>query len=1348
MKKTKLLLAAAALMLGGSVWAQTDVTSTYITNANFEGEYTEHSRPRNDSGQERAIYQPDGWTVTYTNGNENDFTALNSSCLQWNNFSGQRQPSNGGDNTYWSRFRWGSSTQLTLSQTVTLPAGTYSLSADAYKSASAGIATISAAGKSVTVDTRNEWANYTIVFSLSASTSVTIAYSYAGQASDTRTGVDNFKLINITQGVSDITAQNWTSAIANASFEAGTSGEYGSGQNHVYIPYGFTMNCTMEGWRDGSINTTNPSEGSKLYNYWAGTTTSLDIYQTLQLPAGKYTITADLRTEDGKISNQGVYAKIGDDTFKSATIQTIGDPWNGAEAWNTLSKDFYVQSDGSVQVGASSTGGASSVGWFQIDNFTLSYKGAIQNTVSSITPEVATSVTNDKWYAVEISANGEYKIISSVDNTVYYTQNGAYVPSDVTTYVTLTASEKEVVDLSAGTLYVRATADATLTVAPNVYTYSVGDGTTSVANNGYTQSNTMTVTFADATTNDPDGALSILDASKIKVNSVAASASIEGNVLTVTLASPLAPSTDYLVSIEAGAVGYNAENANAAISRTAKTPAVFDGTYFIATTDGTQFISRGGDSNTEAVLDKYGIAVSITTDASNVTHFQFVDNDKNLFGGSSSIYTDKNESDLEGDAARARWTVASVSGGYTLYSGTWSKYIKAGTGAESGKPAATYDDAAYTWVLETPAAHQTKMAAYKDANAAAVATAAGLSLTTVAALETELGSNWTSNSVDPSDAYSSVNEQYQPNGYGENIFTQKLEGLKNGIYKVTLSIFHRIRDYATTYTLHQANADNPTAYLYANNQQVQLPSPLSEYRATSYGDGWPTYSPEEGKNYPNNTDAAGTAFDEGLYNVVVYTVVTDGTLSIGVKDPGKYNNANWICWRDLAVTSYVYNGDYSSLNTAITTAEASIGFEAGEYAPYNNVESMGKLASAKALYASQDAINQDAIDGVKAELTSAEWSSANVGEVNAIYNGTFAASVNDGAPDGWKSSTNILGGSYHARAFVLTSGKANYDNLEAFGQGDTRSAFYIRFDGTNSSTGTWYTYGNTDGYTIPLKAATTYYVKLQAGAWGNYANKNLSVTIKDAEGTGVLATTLKTTKKTNNGEGVDQLVTVFTTNDAGNYTLSFWNGNGENYAAIVSNIELKKAAPEAVTVSSAGYATYASDYPLDFTDSSIKAYIAEANGTTGVTFTQINKVPAGTGVLLYKDGGETESIPFFAGDADATTGNVFVRGTGATVASVVETTKHNYILNNGASGIGFYRAAGQTVATNRAYIQIDEATPVKEFISLPGFEDDADGISLTPALSDGEGEIYNLAGQRMNKMQKGINIVNGKKVLF
>lgn len=40
-----------------------------------------------------------------------------------------------------------------------------------------------------------------------------------------------------------------------------------------------------------------------------------------------------------------------------------------------------------------------------------------------------------------------------------------------------------------------------------------------------------------------------------------------------------------------------------------------------------------------------------------------------------------------------------------------------------------------------------------------------------------------------------------------------------------------------------------------------------------------------------------------------------------------------------------------------------------------------------------------------------------------------------------------------------------------------------------------------------------------------------------------------------------------------------------------------------------------------------------------------------------------------------------------------------------------------------------------------------DAISLTPAFSEGEGAIYNLAGQRLQKIQKGINIVAGRKIL-
>ena len=199
--------------------------------------------------------------------------------------------------------------------------------------------------------------------------------------------------------------------------------------------------------------------------------------------------------------------------------------------------------------------------------------------------------------------------------------------------------------------------------------------------------------------------------------------------------------------------------------------------------------------------------------------------------------------------------------------------------------------------------------------------------------------------------------------------------------------------------------------------------------------------------------------------------------------------------------------------------------------------------------------------------------------------------------------------------------------------------------------------------------------------------------------------------------------------------------NGASYTGYCTTVP-----PVSVTVTSANYATYVSDFDLDFTGKGIKAYIAKADGTTGVSFTQVEKVPANTGVLLYKDGGTTEEIPVLSGAAEDVTGNVFIRGAGAAVASV-EGNLHNYILNNVEGVVGFYKAAGNTVATNRAYIQIDGSTLVKGFIALPG-SDEETGIET---MRNGENEkmsaIFDLSGRRVAKPTRGLYIVNGKRVL-
>ena len=131
----------------------------------------------------------------------------------------------------------------------------------------------------------------------------------------------------------------------------------------------------------------------------------------------------------------------------------------------------------------------------------------------------------------------------------------------------------------------------------------------------------------------------------------------------------------------------------------------------------------------------------------------------------------------------------------------------------------------------------------------------------------------------------------------------------------------------------------------------------------------------------------------------------------------------------------------------------------------------------------------------------------------------------------------------------------------------------------------------------------------------------------------------------------------------------------------------------AVSIGEAGLATFCSDKALDFSAvDAIEVYIATLDGQN-ITFTQIHKVPAETGVLLRNALGEGSAVaainvPVLSGDADAVTDNALV-GTLVEIPSLASQTEngYNYILNNGSKGIGFYKANNQKVAAGKAYLQ-------------------------------------------------------------
>ena len=172
--------------------------------------------------------------------------------------------------------------------------------------------------------------------------------------------------------------------------------------------------------------------------------------------------------------------------------------------------------------------------------------------------------------------------------------------------------------------------------------------------------------------------------------------------------------------------------------------------------------------------------------------------------------------------------------------------------------------------------------------------------------------------------------------------------------------------------------------------------------------------------------------------------------------------------------------------------------------------------------------------------------------------------------------------------------------------------------------------------------------------------------------------------------------------------------------------------PSVSYVGDAGYATMY-DTTTGYTlNGDVKTYAAVLSGTR-LALTEVENVPESTPVVL-------KGTYYNKLAADLPAINIANDLKGTDVDTAADGTM--YILANGADGVGFYKAEG-TIPAGKAYFQ--SSTGVKAFF-FDG--DDATGISGVDANLNANDAIYNIAGQRIQKMQKGINIINGKKVLF
>ena len=175
------------------------------------------------------------------------------------------------------------------------------------------------------------------------------------------------------------------------------------------------------------------------------------------------------------------------------------------------------------------------------------------------------------------------------------------------------------------------------------------------------------------------------------------------------------------------------------------------------------------------------------------------------------------------------------------------------------------------------------------------------------------------------------------------------------------------------------------------------------------------------------------------------------------------------------------------------------------------------------------------------------------------------------------------------------------------------------------------------------------------------------------------------------------------------------------------------------------YATFSSDKAVEFVDATVYA-VNVVNGVLQLNEVTSKQVPKGTGVLLKS---EKETAPYFYIDEAAAIENNLLKPASLAMSGIsgsytfYKLAYDDYVAK---TGLGFYWGADKggvfNVKAGTAYLAVPNAVSVKGFL-LDGTPTAIEGVEA----ENNTDVIYNLSGQRVQKAQRGLYIVNGKKLM-
>ena len=547
-----------------------------------------------------------------------------------------------------------------------------------------------------------------------------------------------------------------------------------------------------------------------------------------------------------------------------------------------------------------------------------------------------------------------------------------------------------------------------------------------------------------------------------------------------------------------------------------------------------------------------------------------------------------------------------------------------------------------------------------------------------------------------------------------------------------------------------------------NQTIVALPAGYYQVSAYSY------FSETGARVYANSTEVAVTT--SGKYSVVV-EITDKGSINLGAGCTS--TSTSWWCVDDFKLTYLAsslaelpYTLATGKLGTdklaAQATAEEAFtdnptldtynalleAINAAEASKANYTALKTAIDKAEAVKEANNFVTADATTAFTNEITTASNAWTNVTYTDA--QATNEAATLGSTVSGWHAIANEgAAGAYIASAWGKTSENwwdAPYINTWST-EGDN--------DGTGFSVPFFEYFANAD-QNLPANTMTATLTGLENGRyqveiWArvqrrsdadfNGDNSMITMNVNGGEAVSIMngsttvgtgGSTMRLGRFTAEGEVTD-----------GTLTLSIDVKLGANVHWLSwRDVKYTKLNEANMTIAAGKYGTFVAPFDVTIPDGVTAEKVTGVSSSTLVTEEVTTTIPANTPVLVSSEAAVNTT---FYGKGDAV-GTVKPDGQLLTgVYEAVEIPAGSYVLQTQDGVQAFYKLDANATANtvNRAYLTVP-ASPVKAFFFN---SDDADAIKSIEATDAENTVIYNLAGERVSKAQKGLYIQKGKKML-